>query len=202
MSLPDALCRLLSARDQLSLVSIASDGAATVGPPPPGTLLPGSFAPLHRGHEQLAEVVAQLLGQAVVFELSVVNVDKPPLDRAEVQRRMAQFRGRWPVVLTRAPTFVEKARLLPGRAFAIGYDTAVRLVDPRYYGGEQAAAVAALDEMRALGCRFLVAGRWQAGAFRTLADVRLQSSFADMFESIPEERFRVDLSSSDLREGR
>ena len=49
------------------------------------------------------------------------------------------------VVVTRAPLFVEKARLLPGCRFAVGFDTAVRLLMPQYYptaahpGGSEAA---------------------------------------------------------------
>jgi len=50
------------------------------------------------------------------------------------------------VELTRAPTFREKARVLPGCTFVIGADTARRLVDPRYYEGSQARMIAALAE--------------------------------------------------------
>jgi hypothetical protein len=161
-------------------------------------LLPGSFNPLHHGHEQLASVAGEQLGREVSFELSVMNVDKPPLEADEVLRRIEQFRGRWRVALTRAPTFIEKARGFPGAVFVVGWDTAVRLFVPRYYGGE-AEMQTALEEMRELGCRFLVAGRALGGEFRTLEDVDVPSEFAAMMESIPASRFRVDLSSTQLR---
>mgnify|MGYP003488302690 CR=1 FL=1 len=103
------------------------------------------------------------------------------------------------MLLTRAPRFVEKARLFPGNAFVIGWDTAVRLVHQRYYDDSEAAMHAALEEMRDLGVRFLVAGRAQDGAFLTLADAEVPPRFASMFEGIPESRFRADISSSELR---
>lgn len=162
-------------------------------------LFPGSFNPLHHGHEALAAVASELLGREVVFELSVVNVDKPPLTHVEVERRVSQFAGRWRVLLTRAPRFVEKARLFPGRAFVIGWDTAVRLVHPRYYGDSARAMHDALEEMRDLGARFLVAGRTTDGTFLTLEDADLPEAFADLFEGIPESLFRADVSSTDLR---
>ena len=122
-------------------------------------MLAGSFDPLHDGHEGLAAAAARLLGQPVTFELSMTNVDKPVLSLAEVQRRLGQFAGRYDIVVTRATRFSEKARLFPGCAFVIGWDTAVRLVAPRYYEGDVSRMVRALEEIRGLGCRFMVAGR-------------------------------------------
>jgi hypothetical protein len=115
-----------------------------------------------------------------------------------VQRRVDQFR-RYPVVLTRAPLFVEKAALFPGCTFVVGYDTAVRLVDVRYYGGA-AARDAALAAAAARGCRFLVAARPMPGAgVRTLADVPVPPAFAAAFVELPRSEFLLDLSSTELR---
>ena len=202
MSGRDPLQRLIAAAggvDDVRLVVVEPDGRMTADVAVDGAVIPGSFNPLHAGHRRLAEVVAALADTEVAFELSIVNVDKPPLEEVEVLRRLRQFDDRWRVVLTRAPRFIEKARLLPGVTFAVGWDTAVRLVDPHYYEGDERSMLAALDEMRTAGCRLLVAGREHDGAFRTLADVAVPAQFEHLFEAIPESRFRVDVSSRALR---
>ena len=137
----------------------------------------------------------------MTFELSVVNADKPALAAVEVRRRLEQFSWRGTVELTRAPTFREKARVLPGAAFVVGVDTAARILEPRYYGGSAASMVAALDEIGRLGGRFLVAGRADPGGrFVTLADLAVPGPVAHLFEEIPEARFRRDISSTELRD--
>ena len=181
-------------------VTVHSDGGMAVDAIAPLALLPGSFNPLHSGHVELAAAAADVLGVPVAYELSVVNVDKPPLEVAEIQRRLAQFRGIGSVVLTGAETFQKKARLFPGCGFAIGWDTATRLIEPRYYGDSEAAMLTALAEMWASGCRFAVAGRADAGGvFRTLADVNLPGGFHPLFLDIPERAFRADVSSTAIR---
>ncbi|MFQ3630431.1 hypothetical protein [Roseiflexus sp.] len=192
----DPLTLLL--RGDVACVFVGIDGRAYLEGTPPVALLSGSFNPLHAGHEQLAQAAATLLGAPVTFELPVLNADKPPLGYAELKRRLDQFRGRYPVVLSRAPLFVQKASLFPGCTFVIGYDTAIRIIDPRYYDGalERDAAFAAIA---AQGCSFLVAGRVKDGVFRTLADIRLPSSLHPLFRELPERLFRVDLSSTAIR---
>ncbi len=190
------------------LEQLASGGAAWVVRRPGGTLevegvvpsvlLPGSFNPLHEGHRGLAGAAAALLGAKPGYELSVTNVDKPPLPAEVIERRLAQFDAAETVVLTAAETFYKKASLFPGCSFVIGWDTAVRIVAPRYYEDET-AMLRALAEMWAADTRFLVAGRLDGDSFRTLADVPIPSGFSPMFEVIPESLFRSDLSSTELR---
>lgn len=193
----DPIARLLEG--QARTVTVAPDGSAAADQPVAGALLSASFNPLHAGHEQLAQVAAVILGQPVAFELPIVNADKPDLEYAELERRLDQFRGRASVVLSRARLFAEKAALYPGCTFVLGHDTAVRLVSPHYYGGEEGLR-AALAAVRAHGCRFLVAGRVRDGAFRTLRDIALPPGFEDLFSAIPEHMFRSDLSSTAIRE--
>lgn len=194
-----AIERLIDASDGPRFILVERDGRAHeeqhLEAP---MLLPGSFNPLHHGHEQLAEATAELRGRETILEIAVVNVDKPPLSAGEVRRRLAQFHGQWRVVLSRAPTFLEKGRLFPGATFVLGWDTAVRIVEPRYYGG-QAEMLAALGELRDLGCRFLVGGRTIEGRFRTLDEIAMEADVRALFEAIPEARFRADVSSTEIR---
>jgi nicotinamide mononucleotide (NMN) deamidase PncC len=195
---PSPVDELLAGR--LARLTARPDGRLIRGAPAPAAVLPGSFNPRHEGHVDLARVAGEIVGAPVHFELSVLNVDKPPLSAAEVRRRLAQFAGQATVELTRAPTFLEKSRLLPGTTFVIGADTAERLVATRYYGGEEARMLAALEELAALGARFLVAVRRDpAGRVRTLADAAVPPRFAGLFAEIPESRFRLDTSSTEIR---
>jgi len=183
----------------LDRVTAWPDGTLARSSPPPRSVLPGSFNPLHDGHLLLARVAEEMTGAPVAFEISVTNVDKPPLAAGDVRARLAQFAGRARVELTRAPTFVEKSRLLPGVTFVVGADTAERLVAARYYGDE-ARMIAALREMAEGGSRFLVAVRADgAGCLRSLADAAIPPAFAELFTAIPESRFRSDASSSAIR---
>jgi hypothetical protein len=195
-SLDDPIARLLEGAARSVLVG--PDGSVAADQPIAGALLSGSFNPLHAGHERLAAAAAATLGMPVTFELPILNADKAPLGYAEIERRLAQFRWRYPVALSRAALFVDKAALFPGCVFVLGYDTAARLVDPRYYGGE-AARNAALASIRSQGCRFLVAGRVQDGAFHTLNEIAIPEGARDLFIELPEQAFRVDLSSSAIR---
>ena len=195
--LDDALGAL--AQGHVGHVLIDPDGSQAADAPFSGGIIPGSFNPRHGGHDRLAQVASDLLGLPVAFELSVTNVDKPELELSEVRRRIGQFEGRASVIATRAPVFYEKARLLPGCTFVIGFDTLVRLVDTKYYGNSPAKMMSAFLEMRSLGCSFLVAGRLDSDGFKTLGDVELPSGLSDMFSPIPESMFREDVSSTQIR---
>src|SRR5215468_7854551 len=88
-------------------VTVQPDGQMMLAAPQPLVLLPGSFNPMHEGHVLLTRVAEELRQQPVAFEISVTNVDKPPLAGETVRGRLAQFAWRSPVELTRAPTFLD-----------------------------------------------------------------------------------------------
>jgi hypothetical protein len=175
------------------------DGQLMVSAPRLPMLFPGSFNPIHAGHVLLARVAEELTQQPLAFEISVTNVDKPPLEGRATRQRLAQFAWKSPVELTRAPTFLEKSRLFPRTTFVIGADTAERLVAPKYYGDDDRMH-AALEEIANSGANFLVAGRIDAaGRLRTLGDISVPRRYVDLFTVIPEHHFRHDASSSEIR---
>jgi cytidyltransferase-like protein len=162
-------------------------------------VFPGAFNPLHHGHRRMAELARQKLGAPVEFEISVINVDKPPLDFIEMANRLGQFAPEETVWLTRAATFEEKSAQFPGATFIVGADTMRRINDARYHGRDPAAWRAAMERIAARGCRFLVFGRRQEDHFLSLRDLDLQPPLEELCQEVPYDEFHEDISSTEIR---
>ena len=160
-----------------------------------GLYFPGSFNPFHVGHQGLIDAAIEVSNRSGCLELSIENADKPTLDTKTVVDRLAALPAQIPVVLTRSATFLEKAELFPGAWFAMGYDTAMRLLDPRYH----ADVPAMLERFIALESRFVVAGRLHQGAYHGLDRLPIDSRYRSLFVPISEALFREDISSTELR---
>jgi nicotinic acid mononucleotide adenylyltransferase len=206
----------------------------------------------------------------VLFEMSLTNADKPPMESQEASRRVSLFgdlvqemnavvedtagekeeaterssesstaKGSeqvctsmpkdWGVLLTNAPLFREKVRVLQkylapsggggsgmknGRkmTFVIGTDTMVRILHPKYYGDLMENVIKSLREMKREGVHFVVGGRLEQiknpdGTLSKEAKFvtgeqelkHLPADVVDMFTMIQEKDFRVDISSTELR---
>lgn len=178
--------------------SLPGGGIANEPPDSIVGLLPGSFSPLHRGHEELRRIAGRILDGQVAFELSILNADKPPLDFFSVEQRRSAIVSS-PVAITATSRFVEKVSLFSNTVFVVGFDTAERILDPHFYGDSVAKLTEALSVIREAGCRFLVAGRQAGGTFHELSGLKPPGGFEELFSAIPESEFREDVSSSEIR---
>jgi nicotinamide mononucleotide (NMN) deamidase PncC len=189
----------------LGKVEIVSEGGRAFLPatgktiPANPAILSGAFNPLHVGHRRIAEIGADLLKKPVIMEITILNPDKPPLDYYEIDRRTKQFSPEQPLLLTRAATFDEKARLFPGATFLVGADTLRRIAMDRYYHNDTAACRACLEYISGRGCHFLVFGRDLGTGFMQLADLDLPEVLRSICRDVPPEIFREDISSTGIR---
>lgn len=137
----------------------------------------------------------------MVYELCVANIDKPPLDFIEIERRQQQFNAD-ELLLTNTPTFVEKARAIATgggpTTFIVGADTIVRIGQAHYYA-TPASRDRAIEEMAELECNFLVFGRLRGERFETLASLDIPDALRHLSTDVPEAVFRRDISSTTLR---
>lgn len=95
-------------------------------------VVPGSFNPPHDGHWWLYDHAGVEKGEVRYFELSKARVGKEDLSDDEVRSRVRLFQGKANVIVTQAPMFTDKYKVLKWFAdkivFHIGIDTYERLL--------------------------------------------------------------------------
>jgi hypothetical protein len=121
-------------------------------------MLSGSFNPMHDGHISMLQNACALNHTDGIFEMCVVNIDKPPLSFDDIIARIDTFDSR-PVVLTNAPLFADKDKLFTGISYAIGIDTAIRLINPKYTYGDADLMIENILKMTFNNTKFYIGSR-------------------------------------------
>jgi len=161
----------------------------------------------------------------IFMELSLTNADKPPIDPQTASERIKKFLqledlpAHWGVVLTRAPLFSQKLSCLQncvmessdgqhGKiSFVIGADTLSRILNPKYYNDDRDQMIDALLSMK--GAHFIAGGRVEQkkessepAQFITGKEELsgLPPDLKEKFTIIEEQEFRVDISSTEIRQ--
>jgi nicotinic acid mononucleotide adenylyltransferase/nicotinamide mononucleotide (NMN) deamidase PncC len=136
----------------------------------PGIIMSGSFNPCHKNHIEMAMIASEKYGMPVDFEISLANVDKPPIDYISLKERLESLRSCMQdmkkgsagnIYLSNSPLFADKAILFPGSVFLIGTDTLNRLFNIDYYRkGEDMQSL--IEHFKNHNTRFLVFRRKDA----------------------------------------
>jgi hypothetical protein len=78
-------------------------------------------------------------------------------------------------------------------------DTALRLLNPKFYQHSHDNLEAALHTIKDHTCYFLVAARKFDGHLHTIHELHVKSVLLDLFEEIPVADFQLDISSTHIR---
>lgn len=164
--------------------------------------MPGSFNPIHDGHRDIAWKTGNLVGIQCCYMVTADSIHKKALIVPEMLDRVAIARlERYGIYQTadilftqNDPLFIDKARNYPGCEFIIGYDTAARMLEPKW-GPE---IVPMLHEFRKYKTKFYVCGRIINGELKTIKDLNYPSYFSDLFIEVP--NTGTEHSSTKIRE--
>ncbi|NYT18922.1 MAG: hypothetical protein GKC08_01320, partial [Methanosarcinales archaeon] len=191
---PDSIMKRTDLRPDVVRLDLNDEGVEDK----PEIIFSGSFDPCHRNHIVMAEQAFRKLGKKVHFEISITNVDKPPIDLISLQERLdslktykdRDFLGN--IYLTVAPLFIQKAKIFENATFIIGADTANRLFKTRYYRNEDDMKNM-LAEFREKNIHFLVFRRKDV-------ELKIEKEICDLCEVVPLEDYEDNgISSSAIR---
>ena len=169
----------------------------------------GSFNPLTVAHIEMIEAAQKEYDlDEILLILARANVDKGVFglslaDRLLMLKLYAANRENFSVAACSHGKFIEKIEALKPAypsgthfSFVVGYDTFIRLFDPKYYTDLHGALEALFDQ-----CRFIVANRqeYDADAVRQVIadpDYRRYRGCIDLIK-LPD--FYAEISSTDIR---
>ena len=158
-------------------------------------ILSGSFNPLHEGHIELLKASSKEFKKNPLFEISIKNVDKSEINFNDLINRINQFKSLGKLVVTNSAKFEEKSNIFKKSIFVIGYDTALRLVDDKYYNDDFRKSLKIIEKNN---CSFLVSGRFINKKYKKPNNINFEE-YDYLFNILSEEKFRIDISSTELR---
>jgi nicotinic acid mononucleotide adenylyltransferase len=178
------------------------------GAPPEVAVLCASYNPPTLAHLRMAEIAHVDLGYPeVVLELAIANVDKavtgaPLHERLMMMRAVAEPRPWLSVAIATHGRFLDKMVALRehfGSAevcFVVGYDTLVRVFDPKYYT-DRTAELQALFSQTSFAC----ANRAGSGEDAVSAMLRTpaNAAYAEGVRPLALEEYYAGLSSTEIR---
>ena len=165
----------------------------------------GSYNPLHEGHMKLLESgYSHFPDCSPYYHFCTTNCDKGSVDFEVFLKRVAQFiKLQKKLIVCKSPLFIQYARIWSSCVFILGYDTFTRLLLPKYYDNNPDNVLKVLEEFRQCKSHFLVAGRYDQNLGQFLVpdlDKELEyPEYKDLFSVLTEDEFRIDLSSTELR---
>jgi nicotinic acid mononucleotide adenylyltransferase len=165
-------------------------------------IFPGSFNPIHKGHAEMIDIAELRLGSRVALEISIQNVDKPPLDYIELEYRLKAIENTRPeqaVWFTQTPLFEDKSDIFRGATFVVGADTLRRFADLRFYHESIHQLHDVLRLIAFHNCRFLVFARQGHHEIESLETLKIPDMLRSLCDEIPPSTFAMNISSSDLR---
>jgi nicotinic acid mononucleotide adenylyltransferase len=74
-------------------------------------VFPGSFNPIHFGHIRMFEMAREITGIDPIFEISILNIDKPSLSIYDIQSRHDQLVN-YPLIMTSGKFIADKAKII------------------------------------------------------------------------------------------
>ncbi|MAR57810.1 MAG: hypothetical protein CMP44_02250 [Rickettsiales bacterium] len=183
------------ANNKIKFYSYDNEQENTFYPLDGSLILSGSFNPLHDGHINLLKASLNEYNKIPLYEISITNVDKSKIVFNDLLNRISQFKSLGKLVITNSPTFEEKSKIFTKSIFVIGYDTAERLVDNKYYKN---GFKESLNIIERNNCSFLVSGRLIKNKYYKPANINFDG-YDHLFDTLSEEKFRLDISSTELR---